>query len=105
MITIEQIILLQPAKIDLINIKNYIAKDSLYFSKKTISKIQDRINQLSLFPYMGRYVPEFNSKTIREIIYKSYRIIYYIDSKNIYILKILHHSQNIINFKSELFQK
>lgn len=54
---------------------------------------------------MGRYVPEFNSKTIREIIYKSYRIIYYIDSKNIYILKILHHSQNIIKFKSELFQK
>lgn len=56
-----------------------------------------------MFPYIGRNVPEFKSKLIREIIYKSYRIIYYINSNNIYIIKILHHSQNIFYLKSKLF--
>lgn len=92
------------AKTDLVLIKAYISKDSVYYANKTIEQIKEKANNLLIFPYMGKCVPEFNSKLIRELIYKSYRIIYYVgSSNNIYILKILHHSQNILYFKSELF--
>jgi len=95
---------MQTAKSDLLAIKAYIGMDSVYYAEKTVYEIKKRIDKLLIFPYMGRCVPEFNSKLIRELIYKSYRIIYYVSiSKNIYILKILHHSQNILYFKSKLF--
>lgn len=95
---------MKTAKTDLVHIKMYIEQDSVYYANKTIYDIKERINTLLLFPYMGRYVPEYNINLIRELIYKSYRIIYYVSSSNdIYILKILHHSQNILYFKSELF--
>lgn len=87
----------------MLDIKEYIKRDSLYFSNKTIYEIKKRIENLLVFPEMGRYIPEFDSKKSRELIYKSYRIIYYISSNDIYILRVLHHSQNILYFKSELF--
>ena len=50
------------------------------------------------------YAAGFSCEEMKELIYKSYRIIYYVtNSKDIYILKILHHSQNILYFKSKLF--
>lgn len=86
------------------HIKEYIARDSVYYANKTINRIEEKIENLLIFPYIGRYVPEFNFKLFRELIYKSYRIIYYLNSDTIYILKILHHSQDISKFKSDLFQ-
>lgn len=76
-------------------IKKYIKKDSEYYANKTIADIYKKIENLKLFPSMGRYIPEFNSKEIRELIYKSYRIIYKFDSKNIYILRVYHHARDI----------
>lgn len=86
------------------HIKEYIAQDSVYYANKTINTIEEKIDKLLTFPYIGRYIPEFNFKLFRELIYKSYRIIYYLNSDTIYILKILHHSQDIFKFKSDLFQ-
>ncbi|MEZ4939147.1 MAG: type II toxin-antitoxin system RelE/ParE family toxin [Crocinitomicaceae bacterium] len=49
---------------------------------------------LSNFPGMGRVVPEMKNKDIRELIYKNYRIIYYIvDATHIDILTVHHSSR------------
>lgn len=95
---------MKKAQMDLVHIKNYIEQDSVYYANKTIYDIKEKINKLLLFPYIGRCVPEYDINSIRELIYKSYRIIYYVNSNNIYILKILHHSQNILYLKSKLLQ-
>lgn len=95
---------MKKAQMDLVHIKSYIEQDSVYYANKTIYDIKEKINKLLLFPYIGRRVPEYDINSIRELIYKSYRIIYYVSSNNIYILKILHHSQNILYLKSKLFQ-
>ncbi len=84
------------AKEDLKQINEYISKDSIYYANKTIEEIINKIEYLSMFPYMGRKIPEFNNVNYRELIYKSYRIFYKIDS-NVYILKIFHHSRDILN--------
>jgi len=45
---------------------------------------------LRFSPYMGRKVPEYDLVQIREIIYKSYRIIYEVQGKTILIRRIWH---------------
>ena len=91
-----QIVLKQDAEEDLESIKNYISKDSIYYANKTVDEIINKTEYLLMFPYMGRKIPEYNNINFREIIYKSYRILYKVNS-NIYILNIFHHSRDILN--------
>lgn len=62
------------ARVDIIQIFNYIVEDSLYYSIKTVTEISQTVNDLKMWKYMGRKVPEYNTNNIRELIYKSYRI-------------------------------
>lgn len=64
------------AKEDMNQIEEYISRDSIYYANKTIEEIVEKIKYLSMFPYMGRKIPEYNNINLREIIYKSYRILY-----------------------------
>lgn len=91
-----QIILKQDAEEDLENIKNYISKDYIYYANKTTNEIINKTEYLLMFPYMGRKIPEYNNENFRELIYKSYRILYKINS-NIYILNVFHCSRDILN--------
>lgn len=82
-----QIILKDNAEEDLESIKNYISKDSIYYANKTVNEIINKTEYLSMFPYIGRKIPEYDNINLREIIYKSYRILYKVNS-NIYILNV-----------------
>ena len=61
---------------DLATLSNYIELDSGYFAKITIQKIFSAVQHLKNFPHIGRIVPEINDPNIREILYRSYRIVY-----------------------------
>ena len=78
------------AKTDLIQIYNYIYENSTYYALKTINEIMQKTDNLEIFPYMGRKVPEYNLNRFRELIYKSYRIIYEVQSTKIIIHRISH---------------
>ncbi len=86
------------AKIELKAIRQYIAKDSIYYANKTVDEIVEKIQLLKHFPEMGKQI-EIDGEKVRQIIYKSYRIFYKLDSNNIYILSIFHHSRDISNLK------
>ena len=47
-----------------------------------------RVEQLSAFPESGRIVPEFGMKTVRELIYPPFRIVYRIDPAAIRIVRV-----------------
>ena len=85
------------AQQELIQIKWYIAQDSEFYANKTVNEINKRIENLLFFPDMGKVINE--KRNIRQIIYKSYKILYKFDSENIYILHIIHHSRDISNLK------
>ena len=93
MVNIE---LKQNAREDLEQIRKYISKDSIYYADKTIEEIVKKTKNLETFPYMGRKIPEFDNTNFRELIYKSYRILYKVNS-NIYILNVFHHSRDFLN--------
>ena len=86
---------LEIANIDLIQIYSYIYQDSIYYSVKTINDIVDLANNLKFLPYMGRKVPEFDDENRRELVYKSYRIMYIIESNIILICRILHSKRKV----------
>lgn len=88
-----QIELTNKALKDISDIYNYIRKDSLYYATKTKNEIMARILNLSFMPFMGRKLVDSENNNIlnqREIIYKSYRIIYGINSETIYVRRVLH---------------
>lgn len=98
-----QIELTNKALKDVSDIYNYIRKDSVYYATKTKNEIMARILNLSFMPFMGRKLVDSENNNIlnqREIIYKSYRIIYGINSETIYVRRVLHSarllSQNLI---------
>ena len=68
--------------LDLKEIFDYIADDSNRFASITANRIYNRVQPISDNPYMGRMVPQFSKKSIREIIDGNYRIIYLVRSNS-----------------------
>ncbi len=67
----------------------YLAMHSPTFAVRMIDRIVLAADRLGDFPMMGRVVPERNDPNKREILEKSYRIIYRI-TQDIEILAVLH---------------
>lgn len=78
---------------DLKLIKAYLSRNSPNFARNFLQQIKNLINNLSIFPLMGRIVPELNISNYRELIIQNYRIIYYFAENQIEILAILHSKQ------------
>ena len=90
-----KIVWTEPTSTDLENIKNFIKKDSDYFAEIFPLKIIKAVDVLEDNPEIGRIVPEFNKKYIREIIFKNYRIIYKIYNDAVYILTVIHSARDL----------
>jgi len=72
-------------------IHDYIAKDSKTYATRFIKSLIKASSKLEIMPRCGRIVPEFEIYGFREVIYKSYRIIYrIIDDDNVEILAVVH---------------
>jgi addiction module RelE/StbE family toxin len=80
---------------DLKTIHEYISKDSRRYADQMIEIILKRVEQLENFPKSGRIVPEFNQKTIRELIQDNYRIVYTIEDQFVAISRIHHSAKKI----------
>ena len=84
------IVITETAFADLEDIENYISQDSPVIARRFITRIFDKIDQLSEYPQSGKPVPEFNDNTIRELLLNKYRIIYQFNNGQINILRIIH---------------
>ena len=93
---------LKQATNDLEQIYDFISHDSIYYAMKTINSTYSKIEIIKEYPYIGRAVLEIDNKMIREYIYKSYRIIYEIDSDVILILRVWHSARK---FSKKVIQK
>lgn len=65
-----------PAFMDLRQIHEFIARDSVRYAAITIVKIRDAVARLGKFPQIRRAVPEFPETAYREVIVGNYRAIY-----------------------------
>ena len=86
----------KPAKLDLKQINDYIARDSIFYAQKVSSEIVEKSEKLNSFPEVGRIVPEIEDPNIRELLIYSYRLIYEVFSDKIEILALVHGKRNFI---------
>ena len=76
----------------------YIAKDAPIAAKRFGEKLLARTRQLKKSPLLGGHILEDETKTYRELIFGSYRIIYRCDSDGrvAYIVAV-HHAARLLD--------
>jgi plasmid stabilization system protein ParE len=86
----------QSAQSDIGSIWGYISKDNPLNAKIFIDELESQVYTLSQLPERNPVIPEggiFQVDVYRHKIYKGYRIIYRIDSENVYVLRVFHGSK------------
>ena len=86
---------------NLIAIGDYIEKDSYFYAQRVVDFLFSSVDILEDHPLAGRKVPEFNDKSIRELIRGSYRIVYKIVSKYNIDIVTVHHSARLLRYLPE----
>ena len=71
-----QVILSPRAIRDLQEVVRYISFDNPTIAERFGLQLIEKTRVLAAFPELGRAVPEFTDPAIRELIFKSYRIVY-----------------------------
>jgi plasmid stabilization system protein ParE len=81
---------------DLYDIGDYIARDDPEAARRWLSKLTRAAERSKRFPYAGRIVPEIGRPEIREILVKSYRIVYRIRDGKIEILTVFEGHRRLV---------
>jgi toxin ParE1/3/4 len=87
-------IIWSPLAVDRVSeIAGYIAQDNPVAAESWINTVFKKVEDLKAFPESGRIVPETDNKTIRELIFGNYRIIYRLEEKRLSVLTLRHGKQ------------
>jgi toxin ParE1/3/4 len=78
------------ARVRLKAIHDYIAEDSKRQALRVVDRITRKTQILALHPRIGAEVPEYGDDSIRELLYRSYRIIYRILPDRIDVIAVIH---------------
>ena len=83
------------ARKDLEAIEAYFEEVAPDYASFFMEQVLEKAQQLERFPHLGRIVPEIGDESIRELIYRSYRIMYFVDQEGeeVEILTVMHSSR------------
>lgn len=87
-----QVLIAPSAQRDLQKIVAYIAQDNSEAAEKLGFRLIAAAETLASFPLMGRIIPEFGDPALREIVHRSYRIMYRVNDprQTIEIVRFWH---------------
>jgi plasmid stabilization system protein ParE len=74
---------------------DYISQYDSHASERWIEALFAKVEGAALTPRMGRIVPELGRDDIREVFYKSHRVVYKIKPEQIEILTVRHMRQQL----------
>jgi plasmid stabilization system protein ParE len=84
------------AREDLVEVYEFIAQDSPEHAEDFTAALAQAGTRIAEFPQMGRVVPERGDETLREVIFRGYRIIYKItDSDIVGIIAFAHGARDV----------
>ena len=84
-----------PAWDDLAGIAEYIARDSEHYAAAFVQEMKEAAASLAEFAERGQVVPEFGDPSIRELLVKSYRLVYRVSEERVVILTLIHGARRI----------
>lgn len=96
-----QLIWSESAISDLNSIAEYISLDSEYAAQKFVQELIKKTNLLMSHPEKGRPIPENIPGNYRQILHKSYRIIYRAHKKNVIISSVYHQKKLLIKIENK----
>ena len=71
-------------------IRTYVARDSEQYANLLVDWIIAAVDRLEGFPLSGRVVPEVGDESLREVIYRNYRIVYRLKPEIIEVVTVFH---------------
>jgi toxin ParE1/3/4 len=78
------------ARADLKAIHDYIAKDSPENAKRVVREMRRKADTLEETPHLGRVVPELDDPDLREIPAYSWRILYQLRERRVFVITVIH---------------
>jgi len=85
----------EPAKADLRSIHDFIAHDSRHYARKVTQDIREKTDILDGLPRVGKKAPEINDESVRELSLYSYRILYEIKDRDVFVLAVVHRRREL----------
>ena len=79
----------QSALADLSDIAAYIAEDNPRVARAWVARLRTRLKRVAEMPRAGRRVPEYGQDSLREVLVRSYRIVYRIEPGGIQVLAVI----------------
>ena len=76
------------ARRDLVDIARYIERDKPEAARRWVARLRQRARTVAELPNSGRRVPEAPRGDVREVLVRSYRIVYLIDAETVWILTV-----------------
>jgi len=65
------------------------------YATSFVQEVYDAARSLNALAFRGRVVPEFDDTNIRELLLKSYRLIYQVTAQKIYTLGLIHGARDL----------
>ena len=75
---------------DLESIKSFVAGDSPHYAGLLVQRLVAAVERLAAFPSSGRIVPEFDNPTMREVLWRNYRLVYRLAGSSVEIVSVFH---------------
>lgn len=75
---------------DLSDVADHIALDSPHYAATFVREVRDAAQSLAEFAERGRIVPEFGDPMVRELFIKTYRLVYQVSPKTVFVLGLIH---------------
>lgn len=74
------------------SIVRFIKRDNPEAARRFGKEVKSKVRRLALFPLSGRMVPEFSMVTLREVVFREYRIVYRVipEKKRVEVLTVFH---------------
>jgi addiction module RelE/StbE family toxin len=75
---------------DVESIKTFIGQNSALYAQLVVARLISSVERAGEFPESGRVVPELGEPSIREILWRNYRIVYRIRGAVVEIVTVFH---------------
>jgi toxin ParE1/3/4 len=91
----RRVVWTETAAEDLDQVAEFIARDSPRYAAAFVREARDAARSLAVLARRGRIVPEFADENIRELLVRSYRLIYQVSPDVVSIIGFIHGARDL----------